>query len=149
MGSGLVRARTRVRLVAALMLVEAASLAVASGLHLSGRVAGRGNLYDAGDAGIAEAVIGAVLLAAAVLMLRRPGLARAAGLAAGGFATLGFLVGLSITARGGHWPDIAYHLTVLPLLVGGLFALWRAGPPRQPARAPDPGRDRGAARSGG
>lgn len=67
-----------------------------------------------------------MLLIGVVTMLRRPALARTAGLVAAGFATAGFLVGLSITAQGGHWPDIAYHLTVLPLLIGSLVVLARA-----------------------
>jgi peptidoglycan/LPS O-acetylase OafA/YrhL len=120
------------RRLAAMLFVIAASLAVASTVHLTGHVSGRGGLYDAEDAGIAEAVIGAVLVAGAVVMLRAPDRARGAGLAATGFALAGFLVGLSITARAGRWPDIAYHTTVLPLLVGAFAALYRSRP--QPAR---------------
>jgi hypothetical protein len=41
-----------------LMLFEAATLAVASVLHLSGNVHGRGAPFNAQHAGIAEAVIG-------------------------------------------------------------------------------------------
>src|SRR5947208_2524637 len=113
------------RTVATVMLLEAASLAVASALHLTGHVAGRSAPFDSDGAGIAEAVIGAVLLAGALDMLRRPHRARAVGLAATGFATAGFLVGLRMTALGGHWPDIAYHLTVLPVLIGSLVVLAR------------------------
>lgn len=39
----------------------------------------------------------------------------------------GFAVGLTETARGGDLPDIAYHLTVLPLLLAGLMILVRVG----------------------
>jgi peptidoglycan/LPS O-acetylase OafA/YrhL len=120
-------AARNVRRVAAVMVAVAATLAVASALHLSGRVTGRGTLYDAGDAGIAEAVIGIVLVVGAVAMFRRLRRARAIGLAATGFATAGFLLGLSITARGGHWPDIAYHVAVLPVLIGSLVVLIRSG----------------------
>lgn len=126
MDNTVVKTRSSVRAVAGVLAVVAASLAVASTLHLAGRVSGRGELYDAGDAGIAEAIIAVVLLIGVVTMLRRPALARTAGLVAAGFATAGFLVGLSITAQGGHWPDIAYHLTVLPLLIGSLVVLARA-----------------------
>ena len=115
-----------VRRVAAVLVIVAGTLAVASAAHLSGHVTGRGVLFDADHAGIAEALIGAVLLGSAATMLRRPAQARTIGLAATGFATLGFLVGLSITAQAGHWPDITYHLAVLPVLIGSLVVLWRA-----------------------
>jgi hypothetical protein len=111
--------------VAILMLVEAASLAVASTLHLSGMVDGRAKSFDPDSAGIAEAVIGVVLLVGAVVMLRDPRRARTAGIAANAFALVGFLVGISETARGGHAPDIAYHATVIPLLVISLVVLLR------------------------
>jgi hypothetical protein len=114
------------RNVAALMVFEAATLAVASGLHLAGTVQGRSLPFNPDHAGIAEAVIGIVLAAAAVVMFRSPARARAVGLAATGFAIAGFLVGLNFTARGGHLPDVAYHLVMLPILVGGLIALLRA-----------------------
>lgn len=123
------------RRVAALMIVIAASLGVASVVHLAGQVQGRSDLFDAGDAGIAEAVIGAVLFAGAVVMLSAPPRARAVGLAATGFAVAGFLVGLSITARAGHLPDIAYHATVLPLLIAACAFLYRS-----PRRSPGPAR---------
>lgn len=115
--------QTVVRRVAALMIAEAATLAVASALHLSGNVTGRAKLFDSDDAGIAEAIIGAVLLGGVIAIFRLPRWGRTIGLAATGFATAGFIVGLSITARGGHWPDIAYHMAVLPALIGSLVAL--------------------------
>ena len=120
------------RRLAALMVVIAASLAVASIVHLTGHVSGRTDLYDADDAGIAEAVIGVVLAAGAVVMFRSPERARRAGLAATGFALAGFLVGLSITARAGHWPDIAYHTAILPLLLGAFALLYRMPRASQP-----------------
>jgi hypothetical protein len=113
------------RNVAALMVFVAATLAVASGLHLAGTVQGR-SPFNPDHAGVAEAVIGIVLAAGAVVMFRSPALARAVGLAATGFAIVGFLVGLNFTARGGHLPDVTYHLVLLPILVGGLIALLRA-----------------------
>jgi hypothetical protein len=122
--------RTVIARVAALMVVEAATLAVASALHLSGSVQGRSAPFNAGHAGVAEAIIGGVLAAGAVVMFRppAPGRARAAGLATTGFAIAGFLVGLNFTARGGHLPDIAYHITMLPVLIGSLIVLVRVGP---------------------
>ena len=55
-----------------------------------------------------------------------PARARTIGLAATGFATAGFLLGLNFTARGGHLPDVAYHVVMLPVLIGGLIALLRS-----------------------
>jgi hypothetical protein len=116
-----------IRRIAALMIVEAATLAVASALHLSGSVDGRSAPFDPDRAGVAEAIIGAVLVAAAFVMFRAPARARTVGIAATGFAIAGFLLGLSFTARGGHLPDVAYHLTMLPVLIGGLIVLLRTG----------------------
>jgi hypothetical protein len=113
--------------MATVLAAVAASLAVASVLHLSGHVHGRGAPFDADHAGVAEAVIGFVLAAAAVAMFRMPARARTIGVAATGFATAGFLLGLSITTRGGDAPDIAYHLAVLPILVASLVVLVRSG----------------------
>jgi hypothetical protein len=129
-------------MIAAVMGVVAISLAVASALHLSGHVHGGGKPYDAGDAGVAEAVIGFVLAGGAVAMLRSPVRARAVGLAATGFAVIGFIVGLSITARGGHLPDIAYHVAVLPVLLGCLVVLLRTE--SRPQGAVPPGLSRHA-----
>ena len=114
-----------VRRVAALMAFEAFTLAVASTMHLSGHVHGRGEPFDANHAGIAEAIIGAMLAAGAVAMLRAPARARTIGVVLNGLAIVGFLNGLSITARGGDAPDIAYHLVVLPLLVASVVVLAR------------------------
>jgi hypothetical protein len=119
--------RTVIRRIAALMIVEAATLAVASALHLSGSVQGRSAPFDPDRAGVAEAIIGAVLVAAAFVMFRAPAWARTVGIAATGLAIAGFLLGLSFTARGGHLPDVAYHLTILPVLIGGLIVLLRTG----------------------
>ena len=116
--------RTVIARVAALMVVEAATLAVASALHLSGSVQGRSAPFNAGHAGVAEAIIGGVLAAGAVVMFRPP----APGRSTTGFAIAGFLVGLNFTARGGHLPDIAYHITMSPVLIGSLIVLVRVGP---------------------
>jgi hypothetical protein len=118
--------RTVTRRVAALMLFEAATLAVASAVHLAGGVQGRSAPFNPDRAGIAEAIIGIVLVAGAVVMFRSPGRAPAAGIAATSFAIAGFLLGLNFTARGGHLPDIAYHAVMLPIFAGGLIALLRA-----------------------
>jgi len=114
----------------------ALSLFVASAVHLFGHVQGRAGIYHADDAGIAEALIGVVLAAGAAVMARSPGRARAVGLAATGFAIAGFGVGLTITAEGGHAPDIAYHVTVLPILIATFIVLLLRGSPRAARRAP-------------
>jgi hypothetical protein len=113
------------RRVAWLMVVVAATLATASALHLAGQVTGRSRPFDSDHAGIAEAIIGAVLAMGALGMIMRPRRARAIGIGVTVFAVAGFLLGLSMTARGGHLPDIAYHLVVLPVLVGTLVVLAR------------------------
>jgi len=120
------RERTlRLRRVAALTGLEAFSLAVASALHLSGLVTGRTAAFDADGAGIAEALIGVVLAAAAVALWRGGRWGRRLGLYAVAFSIVGFLWGLDFSARSGHWPDIAYHVSVLTLLVASFVVLLR------------------------
>jgi hypothetical protein len=109
------------------MIFEATTLAVASALHVSGLVHGRSAPFNAVHAGAAEAVIGAVLAGAAVAMFRGPALARTIGLAATGFAIVGFLVGLRFTTLGGHIPDVAYHVALLPVFIASVIVLLRAG----------------------
>lgn len=118
---------TRVTKVAVLMLALAASLGVAAGLHLSGSVQGRASSFDPDAAGVAEAVIGVVMAVGAIWMLSDRVRARTVGIAVNSFALAGFLVGISETASGGRAPDIAYHATVIPLLVISLVTLVRAG----------------------
>jgi hypothetical protein len=117
-------ARTE-RRIAALIGLEAASLAVVSALHLTGILAGGTKPYEPADAGIAEALICLALTGGAIALTR--GWPNARGIASGtlAFAILGFLVGLAFTVRGGHAIDIAYHLTVLPLLLVTLLLLRR------------------------
>jgi hypothetical protein len=118
---------SRMRTIAGLMIVEAASLAIGATLHLSGRVHGRGQPFDANHAGAAEGVLAVLLAGGAIAMLRGGPHARRTGIAVTAIAVIGFLNGLSMTARGGDLPDIAYHLVTLPLLIGGLFTLGRSG----------------------
>ena len=113
------------RRIAAVIIIVASTLGIASALHLTGQVNGSPP-FDADHAGIAEAVIGAVLLVGAVVMLRVPARTRSAGLATTAFAIVGFIVGLSYTLRGGHLADIAYHLVGLPLLAGCWVGVARA-----------------------
>jgi hypothetical protein len=108
------------------MVVEALSLVVAATLHLSGQVQGRSKPFDADHAGVAEAIIGIVVAAGALALLRRTARARTVGLATTGFAIAGFAIGLTMTTQGGDLPDIAYHCAVLPVLIASLILLARA-----------------------
>jgi hypothetical protein len=116
--------------IAGLIGLVAASLAVFSALHLSGAIHGSGQPHTPNDAGIAEAVICAVLVAGLISLLRAPGGGWKAAIGATGFAILGFVVGLSSTIEGGPAIDLAYHLTAMPVLIVILILLVR-GPRTQ------------------
>jgi hypothetical protein len=121
------------RRFAVVMLVEAATFGVASYLHLDGRIAlGFTTITGEhfGRASVPEAVIGAVLAVGAVVVAVAPGQARTAALGATGFAVLGVLVGLGfvLTSSRPHIAvDLAYHLTMLLVLLAGLVVLVRTG----------------------
>jgi hypothetical protein len=120
--------------------LEAATLATMSILHLSGILAGGTRPFRPTDAGIAEAVICGVLLGGAAALARDPLRGRLIALAALAFAILGVIAGLSFTVRGGNAIDIAYHATLLPVLLITLLAVakrlpLRPHPPSAPARA--------------
>jgi hypothetical protein len=115
----------RRRLIAGAMGLEALSLAVFSTLHLSGAIHGASTDGGPSDAAIPEAVICVVLAAGAVALVSARAGGRRGALAATGFAILGFIVGLTSTVESGPAIDLAYHLTVLPLLVATFAALWR------------------------
>src|SRR3954465_7952394 len=101
-----------VRRVATVMLVVAATLAVASAIHLSGLDHGSAP-FNPSHAGIAEMLIGVALAGGAYALWVDPVGSRAIGLSTLGFAIIGFVVGLRMTTGGGHVPDVAYHLVVL------------------------------------
>ncbi len=111
--------------IALLMGFEAATLVVIAFLHLSGLLGGGSKPFRPTDAGIAEATIGLALAYGATALLRTSAHARSIALATTGFAILGFVVGLNFTVRGGDAIDIAYHATMLPLLLLTLVALLR------------------------
>ncbi|HKN99965.1 MAG TPA: hypothetical protein VJX10_22800 [Pseudonocardiaceae bacterium] len=113
--------------VAWLMVAEAVSLAVMSTLHLTGRLHGGSGPYQSSAAGIAEAIIAVVLFGAALVALFAPERARPVAIAATGFAIVGFIIGISITISGGSAVDIAYHATVLPILLVTLGLVLRSG----------------------
>ena len=139
------RDRRAVTRVAALMVFVAATLAIAAALHLSGLVNGRSSPFDADHAGIAEAIICLVLATGAAAMLGLPRRARAIGVVVNALAIAGFVLGLTMTARGGHVPDIAYHLVILPMLVASLVVLLRT----RPAMASSQARQESARRASG
>ncbi len=109
---------------AVLMGLIAASLAVFATLHLAGILGGGSKPFRPDDAGIAEAITAVVLAYGAVALLRTPGRARVTALVATGFAIVSFIVGLSLTVRGGDTTDVAYHATGLPLLLSTFALLW-------------------------
>jgi peptidoglycan/LPS O-acetylase OafA/YrhL len=95
-------------------------------LHLAGRLDGS-KPFEPTRPGIAEALIGAVLLTGAIVLLRRWRHAWAVAVAANAFAVAGFAIGLTRTVQGGGGVDLGYHATVLPLLVLTLIVLVRQG----------------------
>jgi hypothetical protein len=104
------------RRTALLMGFVAATLGIMSALHFAGTFRGE---TDA-PAGIPELIIGGVLVAGAMALLRNGD--SWAAVAALGFATAGFLLGLTITIERGAAVEVAYHAAALPALVFG-FAL--------------------------
>jgi hypothetical protein len=116
------------RTVVTLMSLEAGSLAVVASLHLSHVLAGGKKPFRPTAAGIAEAVIALALLGGILALRRSSSDRRAIAAASVGFAIVGFVVGLGFTLRGGDTIDIAYHATVLPVLLATLLLLLRAEP---------------------
>ncbi len=105
-----------------LLLFEAATFIMASAIHVGALLGG----YEHTKAGTAEAVIAAALLSGLALTWR-PSIGLRAFVGAQVFATFGVLVGL-FTIAVGVGPrtvlDVAYHVFILAVLVGGLaFAL--------------------------
>jgi hypothetical protein len=104
---------------------EALTFAIMSALHLTGIVAGGTRPYSPTAAGVAEAAIGAVLIGGVVALARDPLRGGVIALAALGLAILGVIAGLSFTIQGGGAIDVAYHATILPLLLITLAAMPR------------------------
>jgi CHASE2 domain-containing sensor protein len=97
-------------------------------LHLAGLLRGS-KPFRPDDAGIAEAIIGVALLVGAAALWRQTGHHWGLAVGATSFAILGFVVGLTFTLRGGDPIDIAYHLTLLPVLLLTLVVLLRRKEP--------------------
>jgi hypothetical protein len=125
--------------IAILIGLEALTLAIMSVLHLTGILAGGTSPFNRTHAGIAEVVICVVLIGGAAALVGSPPHGRAVALGTLGFAILGVIVGLNFTIQGGDAIDIAYHATLLPLLLVTLVALWR-GPAAHPQAPPAPSR---------
>jgi hypothetical protein len=121
------------RRYAAVMLAAAATFGIASYLHLDGRIPlGFTTITGEhfGRASVPEAIIGAVLAAGAAAVTMAPRRARAAAQGTVGFAVLGVLAGLGFvltSARPHIAADLAYHLSVLVVLLAALLALARPG----------------------
>jgi hypothetical protein len=96
------------RAIAILVTLEAASLVAMSAIHLA---------RSERNSGIPEAVICVVLALGATAVYRATPRWREIALSTVGFAIAGFLLGLSITASSGDVANLAYHATVLPLLI--------------------------------
>jgi len=110
------------RRVVSLMGFEAATLVAASTLHLTGVLTGGRPPHGVNRAGVAEAAIAVALAAGALVLVRgRHGIA----IGAIAFAIAGFGVGLSMTAREGAAGDVAYHVTMLPILLYTLVVALR------------------------
>jgi hypothetical protein len=107
-----------IRTLRLLLLFEAATFAVAAAIHFGAFLDGYGHR----KAGTPETVI-AVVLVGGLALTSRAGWARKAATAAQAFAALGVLVGL-FTIAVGVGPrtelDVAYHVTILAVLVAGL-----------------------------
>ncbi len=101
------------------LLFEAATFIVATLIHSGLLISG----YEHQKARIAESVIAVVLLSAAASTWIWPAQARKAGLAGQAFALIGTLIGVLTIALGvgpRTAPDIAYHITIVALLIWGL-----------------------------
>jgi hypothetical protein len=102
--------------IAGLMIFEAATLAIASVLHL----AAGGIKLD--GAGVPEAIICAVLVAGAASLWGLGSGGRSVAVGATSFAIFGFIVGLASTITGGSAFDLGYHLIMLPILIPHCFS---------------------------
>jgi len=113
-----------VRAIRLFLLFEAASYVVAALAHFAILIPG----YEHRAAGTAESVIAAVLLAGLAATWMGPLFTRGIGLATQMFALLGTLVGLFTIIIGvgpRTAPDIAYHVSIVAVLIWGLVVAKR------------------------
>jgi hypothetical protein len=112
------------RVIRLFLLFEVATYVAATLAHFGIFVSG----YEHRAAGTAESVIAAVLLAGLAATWVGPLFTREIGLAAQMFALLGTLVGLFTIVIGvgpRTVPDIAYHVSIVAVLVWGLVVAKR------------------------
>jgi hypothetical protein len=114
------------RWIAVLMGVIALSLAVMSALHFADVLVGE-KPFRPERAGTSEAVICVALAVGCAVLVRRLPRRGLVAIIAVLIAVAGFILGLTFTTRGGGTVDIAYHATVLPLLLLTLAFLIRPG----------------------
>ena len=117
-----------IRVIRTFMILEAGAFLAAASIHFGLWMEGYGHQ----KAGIAESVIGTVLLAGLSATWIRPGSTRGFGLAGQGFALLGTLVGIFTIAIGvgpRTVPDVVYHIVMVTGLVCALLVTsrWRPG----------------------
>jgi hypothetical protein len=120
------------RAIRLFLLVEGASFLTAELIHRGVFISG----YAHQQASVAETTIAIVLLAGLGLTWIWPTHTRLIGLVAQTFALLGTLVGAVTIAIGvgpRTGPDIAYHLTILAVLIWGIIVAARA-----PSDTPQP-----------
>jgi hypothetical protein len=113
------------RAIRLFVLIEGAVFITAALTHFGVLIGG----YKHRQAGIAESVIGIVLLGGLALMWIRPASRRGIGLAVQAFALFGTLIGIFTIAIGvgpRTVPDIVYHICIVIVLVSGLVTAVRA-----------------------
>jgi hypothetical protein len=112
-----------IRTVRVLIVVAAASLIIASLIHLEVLMEGYRDL----GAGIAEGVIGGVMLVGLAFTWLPGRRGRWAGVATLGFGLLGTLVGLfTVIILGPRTlPDLVYHVALTAWLIVGVTVAWR------------------------
>ena len=112
------------RVIRLFLLFEGATYVVAALAHFGILVSG----YEHRAAGKAESVIAGVLLVGWAATWAAPAFTRGIGLAAQTFALLGTLVGLFTIVIGvgpRTVPDLAYHVSIVAVLIGGLAVAMR------------------------
>jgi hypothetical protein len=127
------RRTSRVGVLRLLLLLEASTFVAAAVIHFGALLEG----YGYREAGTAETVTAAVLLAGLALTWAPSLWPPRATVGAQAFATLGVLIGLFTTAVGvgpRTGPDVAYHVGILAVLAVGLAIALRDGTPSHGAR---------------
>jgi len=109
------------RAIPGLMALAAITLAIASAIHFGAGVAGIHDPFP--GAAIPEAVLSVVMAIGTLGALAPPRAPWWLPLAATLVTLLGTLFGISVTIRGGRAGDIAYHLSLLAVLLLALLLM--------------------------